>query len=154
MKQIKYVVIYFSLLLLIISCEVSDQSYKNATEFSLLNGKEFTLKVDRISENPDVQFPMDDLQESDYQKTNGGAFYNVSLSEDGQIVMIEPGSIRGTKVMDGDKSKLYELEEGEFAGGRFIVWISNNKFEAELTIYGSGVPIVKSERGFLGKPSK
>jgi len=154
MKQIIHLVISFNLLLLLVSCEVSDQSYKNVTEFSLLNGKEFTLKVDRISENPDVQFPMDDLKESDYRVANEGVIYRVTLSEDGQKLIIEPGSIRGVKVMDGDKSKLYELEEGAFAGGRFIVWISNKKFEAELTIYGSGVPIVKSERGFLDISSK
>ena len=149
MKQIIHIVICFSLLLLLVRCEVSDQSYKNVAEFSLLDGNEFELKVDRISERPDVQFPMDDLKGSDYRETNEGAVYNVTLSEDGQMVIIEPGSIRGVKVMNGDKSKLYELEEGVFAGGRFIVWIRNNRFEAELTIYGSGVPIVKSERGYL-----
>jgi len=97
---------------------------------------------------------MDDLKESDYRVANEGVIYRVTLSEDGQKLIIEPGSIRGVKVMDGDKSKLYELEEGAFAGGRFIVWISNKKFEAELTIYGSGVPIVKSERGFLDISTK
>jgi hypothetical protein len=65
--------------------------------------------------------------------------------------VIEPGSIRGAKVMNGEEYKLYELDEGTFAGGRFIVWIIDNSFEAELTIYGSGVPIVKSERGYLRK---
>jgi hypothetical protein len=150
MKQIKYVLICFGFLLLFVRCEVSNQSDKNVAEFSLLDGNEFAMKVERISERPDVQFPMDDLQESDYRKTSEATVYNVTLSEDGQMVIIEPGSIRGVKVMDGDKSKLYELEEGVLAGGRFIVWISNNRFEAELTIYGSGVPIVKSERGYLG----
>jgi hypothetical protein len=150
MKLMKYAVICFGLLLLLVSCEVSNQFDKNVAEFSLLDGNEFVMEVNRISEKPDVQFPMDDLQESDYQETNEGAVYNVSLSEDGQMVIIEPDSIRGEKTMDGDKSKLYELEEGVFAGGRFIVWISNDSFEAELTIYGSGVPIVKSERGYLG----
>jgi hypothetical protein len=149
MKLMKYVVIYFGLLLLFVSCEVSNQSDKNVAEFSLLAGNEFVMEVDRISEMPDVQFPMDELKESDYRKTNEGTVYNVTLSEDGQMVTIEPDSIGGKKVIDGDKSKLYELEEGVFAGGRFVVWISNDSFEAELTIYGSGVPIVKSERGYL-----
>jgi hypothetical protein len=150
MKQIKYVLICFGFLLLFGRCEVSNQSNKNVAEFSLLDGNEFVMEVDRISEKPDVQFPMDDLQESDYRKINEGVVYNITLSENGEMVTIEPGSIRGEKTMDGDKSKLYEIEEGVFAGGRFIVWISNDSFEAELTIYGSGVPIVKSERGYLG----
>ena len=149
MKQIKYVAICFGLLLLLVGCEVSNQSNKNVAEFSLLDGNEFVMKVDRISEMPDVQFPMDDLQKKDYRETNEGTIYNVNFSDDGQMVTIEPGSIRGEKSMDGDKSKFYELDEGEFAGGRFIVWQSNDSFEAELTVYGSGVPIVKSERGYL-----
>jgi hypothetical protein len=154
MKQINYFAICFGLLFLFASCEVSDQSNKKVAEFSLLNGNEFAMGVDRISEMPDVQFPMDDLQESDYQKTQEGGIYYLSFSKDGQTVTIEPGTIRGQKVMDGDKSKVYELEEGEFAGGRFVVWISKNRFEAELTVYGSGVPIVKSERGYLGITAK
>ena len=150
MKLMKYAVICFGLLLLLVGCEVSNQFDKNVAEFSLLDGNEFVMEVNRISEKPDVQFPMDDLLESDYRETNEGEVYNITISEDGQMVIIEPGSIRGEKTMDGDKSKLYELDEGVIAGGRFIVWISNDSFEAELTIYGSGVPIVKSERGNLG----
>ena len=150
MKLMKYAVICFGLLLLLVGCEVSNQFDKNVAEFSLLDGNEFVMEVNRISEKPDVQFPMDDLQESDYRETNEGEVYNITISEDGQMVIIEPGSIRGEKTMDGDKSKLYELDEGVIAGGRFIVWISNDSFEAELTIYGSGIPIVKSERGYLG----
>ena len=65
------------------------------------------------------------------------------------MVTIEPGSIRGQKTNKDDESKFYELDEGVFAGGRFVVWINNDSFEAELTIYGSGVPIIKSERGYL-----
>jgi hypothetical protein len=150
MKQINYAVICFGLLLIFVGCEVSNQSDNNAAEFSLLDGNEFAMAVDRISEMPDVQFPMDDLQESNYLETHEGTVYNVNFSENGRTVIIEPGSIRGQRKIDGDKSKFYEMEEGVFAGGRFIVWISNDSFEAELTIYGSGVPIVKSERGNLG----
>lgn len=40
----------------------------------------------------------------------------------------------------------HEIEEGLSAGGRFIVWVADNHFEAELTVYGSGVPSVRSER--------
>jgi len=126
MKQINCSAICFGLLFLFASCEVSDQSNKKVAEFSLLGGNEFVMGVDRISEMPDVQFPMDDLKESDYLKTLEGGVYYLSFSEDGRTVTIEPGTIHGKKVMDGDKSKVYELEEGEFAGGRFVVWISNN----------------------------
>ena len=149
MDFVKHVLICQGLLLLLVGCGATNSADEYVAEFSLLDGNDFVLEVDRISESPNVQFPMDDLQESDYEETNEGTQYNVAFSEDGQMVTIEPGSIRGQKTNDGDESKLYELDEGVFAGGRFVVWINNDSFEAELTIYGSGVPIVISERGYL-----
>jgi len=126
------------------------QTDKDSTiEFSSLNGNNYILIVDRISNHPNVQFPRDNLQEDDYIPTNESIQYGVTFSENGQIVTIEPGSFRGEKINDGEESELYELVEGVFAGGRFAIWINNNNFEAELTIYGSGVPIIKSERGNL-----
>jgi hypothetical protein len=41
------------------------------------------------------------------------------------------------------------LTKNLFAGGRFVVWSSDGGFEAEYTVYGSGVPIISSERGPL-----
>ena len=149
MNLMKYVVICSGLLLLLVGCDATNSADNYFTEFSLLNGNDFVLEVDRISEMPNVQFPMDDLQESDYEEINESTQYNVTFSEDGQMVTIEPSSIRGQKTNDGDESKLYELDEGVFAGGRFVVWINNDSFEVELTIYGSGIPIVISERGYL-----
>ncbi len=135
--------------MLFVGCGDNSSTDKYVAEFSLLDGHCFILEVDRISEWPDVQFPMDDLQESDYEETIESTYYNITFSEDGQMVTIEPGSIRGQKINDGDESKLYKLDEGVVAGGRFVVWINNDSFEVELTIYGSGVPILKSERGYL-----
>ncbi len=65
------------------------------------------------------------------------------------MVTIVPGSISGQKTNDGGESRFYELDEGVFAGGRFVIWTNNDSFEVELTIYGSGIPVVKSERGYL-----
>lgn len=117
--------------------------------FSLLNGNNFVLKVDRVSNNPNVQFPRDSLLESDYVATSNDIQYDVTFSVDGQIVTIEPGSISGGKINDGEESKLYKIVEGLFAGGRFVIWKNNEDFEAEYTIYGSGIPIIRSERGNL-----
>ncbi len=136
-------------LLLLVSCDDAISADTFVADFSLLNGNDFLLKVDRILETPNIQLLPDDLQENDYKETNEGAQYHVTLSADGQMVTIEPGSMRGQRVNDGDESKIYELDEGVFSGGRFVIWIHNDRFEAELTIFGSGVPIVKSERGYL-----
>ena len=55
--------------------------------------------------------------------------------------------------IDEDDIRQYELGEDLLAsprtGGRFRVWVEDDHFEAEYTIYGSGVPIVLSERGTL-----
>jgi hypothetical protein len=99
-----------------------------------------------------VQFPRDSLKESDYTATSEDIQYEITFSENGRIVTIEStetGSVVGERSNDGETSKRYELDEGLFAGGRFIIWISNGHFEAEYTIYGSGVPIIRSERGRL-----
>jgi hypothetical protein len=118
-------------------------------DFSLLNGGDYILKVDRLSQAPNVQFPRDSLYESYYTVTNEDIQHEVTFSEDGQLVSIKPGPVSGVKTTDGKVSKFYELGDGLFAGGRFIIWINNKNFEAEYTIYGSGIPIIKSERGKL-----
>lgn len=118
-------------------------------DFSILNGNNFILRVDRVSLQPKVQFPRDSLRESDYIVSNSDIQYGISFSGSGQNVSITPGPVLGEKTKDGKESKYYELNDGLFAGGRFIVWKDKNEFEAEYTIYGSGFPIIKSERGRL-----
>lgn len=129
-------------------CEKQDKD--GSLVFSSLNGNSYILKVNRVIINmPDVQFPMDDLQESDYTITTKHIQYDVTFSENGQTVSIEPGSLLGEIANEDNESRRYDLVEGVFAGGRFVVWKNNEKFDGELTIYGSGVPIVLSDRGSL-----
>jgi hypothetical protein len=40
---------------------------------------------------------------------------------------------------------------GTFAGGRLVIWSGTSGLQAELTLYGSGVPIFSSERGALSR---
>ena len=146
----RYLSICFFVVILIIGCDNYNSTDKSDLNFQSLDGGNFELNVDRALESAaSVQFPMDDLQEINYKELNEVTIYNVKFSEDGRIVVIEPGSIYGQKTNNSVESIYYELGKGTFAGGRFIVWINNNEFEAELTIYGSGLPIVKSERGYL-----
>jgi hypothetical protein len=118
-------------------------------DFSSLNGGNYILKVDRVSQAPNVQFSRDSLDETYYNTTIEDIQHEVTFSENGQMVSIKPGPVSGEKTNDGKVSKFYELGDGLFAGGRFIIWIINENFEAEYTIYGSGIPIIKSERGKL-----
>jgi len=135
-------------------CE--EQTHKNNyAEFALLSENQFTLTIDRVANGPEVQFPADSLKEGDYIATNEEIQYEINFSENGQTVTIESlenETVSGHRTNDGETSRRYDLNEGLFAGGRFIIWISNGQFEAEYTIYGSGIPIVRSERGVLAGP--
>ncbi len=135
--------------LLFIMCEKQTDK-DDSIDVSLLNGNSYILKVDRVLKNrTDVQFPGDNLQESDYVLTSEEIEYDVTISENGKIVTIEPETVRGEMLNDCEESILYNFVEGVFAGGRFVIRKNREGFEGEYTIYGSGVPIVSSGRGKL-----
>jgi hypothetical protein len=95
------------------------------------------------------QLPHGELSESDYVETDDGAAYEVAFSVDDTRVEIGETPLVGTLSADDNERLYFDLQEGTFAGGRFVVWATDGGLEAELTIYGSGVPIIKSERGPL-----
>ena len=137
----------FCLYMIFTSCE--KQNDNTSFDISGLKGNTFVLKVDRLLFNTDVQFPSESLQEEDYLATDESIQYEVVFSSNGEEVYIEPGTIKGEIEISDQNSIQYKLVEGVFAGGRLIVWKIDESFEAEFTIYGSGVPIVSSERGEL-----
>jgi len=144
----KYIVgnLFITIILpFLLSC--SNDNYE--ASFILLGGNDFILEVNRISEHPNVQFPSDQLDENDYVEIDHGSEYEVSFSENTQTIWIMNDSISGTIMEDTEEYKKYDLNKGLFAGGRFVVWINEGQFEAEYTIYGSGVPIIRSDRGYL-----
>jgi hypothetical protein len=63
------------------------------------------------------------------------------------ITPIHPtqGKIAGTEVSVTAGERRFALGTGAFAGGRFVV----RGDRAEITLYGSGVPIISSELGTL-----
>ncbi len=99
---------------------------------SLLNplcGNELTLEVDRISEHPDVPVPFDRLDETGYAAVENGTAYQVSFSEDMRTVSIMPDSVSGILVENTEDYMAYDLNSGLFAGGRFLLWINDGRFE-------------------------
>lgn len=97
--------------------------------------------------HPKAQYLSDELQENDYIQTNKDEKMDVRFSTDGNKVKID--LITGYKEYDDGNLIKYELREGTFAGGRFVVRLKGKIIEAELTIFGSGVPIIRSSRGYL-----
>ena len=126
---------------------------EDEADFSQLNGESFVFIVDRSVDHPDVQYPRDELQESDYKQLNDGPRYDVEFSADMQTVTLMPGGYVGELEEDDELLKQYNLVDGAFIAGRFNIWIESGHFEAELTEYGSGIPIIRSQRGTM-KPAE
>ena len=59
--------------LLVYGCSINGVEF--IADFSQLDGESYTLEVDRIAEYPDVQFPYNQLQETDYEETDRGTKY-------------------------------------------------------------------------------
>ena len=116
-----------------------------------LNGAKRVLEVNRTCKHPHAGLPQDKLEEPDYTKVADGTSYDILFSGDGRTVRIimDSKTVEGVLASDGAGVRMYELGKGLFAGGRFVVWAVNTGYEAELTIYGSGEPIIQSERGAL-----
>ncbi len=110
----------------------------------------WNLKVDhawdRKSDAP--QFPSDTIADSAYKAVAGGPVYQVVASAGGRQVTIA-GTVQARRVKATDTVVQYDVYQGAFAGGRFVVRSSSEGLQAEFTIYGSGVPIARSERGLL-----
>ncbi len=133
--------------LILSGCDNDEHSDRNSKSFSTLTGS-YVFEVDRVSNHPNVQFP-DELSESNYLRISEVSKYDIDFSDDGEAITIKQNSLFGKKTNIKENMIEYNISESTFAGGRFLVWINGEDFEAELTIYGSGVPIIISERGYL-----
>ncbi len=135
----------------------------STSAFTSLAGGTFRMHVTRVwlrgEGGVDLQFPSDELPDYAYQPVSDGGDYSVEVSEDESTVKITKAGDSKTMVgrhlgVDEPLNKngasyLYALSEGTFAGGRFRAWSGASAWQAELTVYGSGLPIVQSEEGDL-----
>ena len=117
---------------------------------SFVDGQ-WALTVDRVWDGAsgNATFPSDPLSEEDYQPTANGPAYAVVVSDHGHTVSVGATPFVGSQTAASAERVEFALAQGTFAGGRFVVWPSVETLEAELTLYGSGRPIVQSERGKL-----
>lgn len=98
----------------------------------------------------DAQLPSDPLPDAAYVPVTSGATLPVVVSDAGARVTIGSESpLVGSRVNESEAAVTYDLAESTFAGGRFVVWPQGQGLQAEVTIYGSGLPIVQSRRGAL-----
>lgn len=133
-------------------CGDTHEGSSQAVQLSSLAGSEQLFQVNRVwdgSSGGMPQYPYEELLETDYNFVSDGSTYRVAFSQDGSGVEIGDTPIVGGVPESDEGRRRYELQEGAFAGGRFVVWVGDEDLHAELTLYGSGLPIVQSERGIL-----
>ena len=118
------------------------------TQQAVLSG-EFDFEVTRSYSHPPAARPGDGLDERLYAAITNGIQYKVEFSADGKTVNLlkTPQNVVGTLTSDSGNLRTYAVNG--FGGGRFVVLSTGTNYEAELTIYGSGVPILRSVRGHL-----
>jgi hypothetical protein len=110
----------------------------------------WVLSVDRtLRANPGISLPMQPLTEQDYEPASPKTEHTVTVSMKGLQVSVDQPPRVGDRVSANGSQLSFDLQTGTFAGGRFLVWQASGGLQAELTIYGSGVPVASSERGEL-----
>jgi hypothetical protein len=136
-----------------LSCGASPgvtQPTTTSTVAGLLAAGSWELRVDRVWAGApgSVTYPTDELVESDFRPSPSPIKYSMIFSVQARTVSIgDSPKMTGTLASETDQRVTYSLNEGVFAGGRLVVWRAGQDLQGELTIYGSGLPIVRSERG-------
>jgi hypothetical protein len=127
-----------------------------ALEAQFVDGN-WVLRVDRAWQGNGAAPQPDQLPESEYRPLLNGSTYLILVSHGGARVEIDGKKRTAVRPpMKGARSSpteplIYNLDEGTFAGGRLAVWQGKNGLQGELTIYGSGVYIISSERGAISR---
>jgi hypothetical protein len=114
----------------------------------------YVMRVDRtFNRSAQPALPSDELAATSYLPTTPVDHWHVTIR--GARVELTaigesygsamPARLAGTETTGAANERRFALDEGAFAGGHFVI----RGDEAELTIYGSGVPVVSSERGTL-----
>jgi hypothetical protein len=117
----------------------------------LLSGTDSTsynFYITKIADHPSVGSPLDSLSEDQYVIDTTHNYYDVRLPLQKDTAFVKHDSLICVKTFENADIRKYNIVNA-FAGGRFWVWLKTVPLQAELTIYGSGVPIIKSERGIL-----
>lgn len=94
-----------------------------------------------------VGVPTAPLSETDFAPVDGGARYRLAVSEAAARIEVVESQMVARLEQATTERLTYDIVDGAFAGGRIVVWREPSGIQGELTIYGSGLPVVRSERG-------
>jgi hypothetical protein len=94
-----------------------------------------------------------ELLEADYKQKMASA-WDVKFSDDARQIVLTPraggNALPGVRDMQRTDRAWFDLTLA--IGGRFVVQVDGSHFQAEYTVYGSGMPIISSTRGALTAP--
>jgi hypothetical protein len=118
---------------------------------SLFHDGAWVLTVDRALRSGVLagHTPGAALAESDYEPVAVGRSYEFNVTAAGGRVVVSAPALVASLEEAGAEELRYGVVSGAFAGGRIVVWREASGLQGELTIYGSGVPVVQSERGLI-----
>jgi len=128
------------------NCNKSPDTAANTTAAPTTNT--FIFQITEIADHPHVHFPNDTVSEHEFQADSNGRSYDVRFSADEDTVFVKHDSLICIRVSEVGVVRKYNITNW-MAGGRFLVLLGMSPLKAELTQYGSGVPIIRSERGVL-----
>lgn len=113
----------------------------------------WVLTVDRARPSATLlrSLPEGPVPDSIFVAVTGGPSYRLEVSRGGASIVVREPRLVGRLDEARPERLSYALVEGAFAGGRIVVWRTETDLRGELTIYGSGLPVVRSERGVLRK---
>lgn len=116
-----------------------------------LSDGEWLLRVNRRwnGDPTSVTSPAAPLPQEDYEPVSDGPSYEILLGGHLRLASIGDEPFEGELTTEPDQELTYELTTGTLAGGRLVIRADASGLQAELTMYGSGVPIASSERGPL-----
>ncbi|HYW29989.1 MAG TPA: hypothetical protein VE869_00685 [Gemmatimonas sp.] len=95
-----------------------------------------------------MALPSTPIPETGYRPISARPTYQLAVLENAERLQVaEPRMVGRLQQATADRLS-YDIVQGTFAGGRIVLWRGQSgELQAELTIYGSGLPVVKSERG-------
>jgi len=95
--------------------------------------------------------PTTPLSELDFAPVAVTTIYRLVVSQRGaRVEIVEPRMVGQVEQRSAERMT-YALNEGTVAGGRLVVWRASGGLQGELTLYGAGVPVTRSERGAVGE---
>ena len=117
--------------------------------FEDLFGGSFVFDVSTIAEQVYVMDLDGSVPDSEYVAVTDQRTHIVRFSAGGRTVSVEGG--HRLEFYDNTEETLivYETEERVFPAYALRVWRDSDHYSAELTVFGSGVPVIQSERGML-----